>query len=599
MGHLERLRTFLYKYIFHSFKTTMNMLFLPIVILCILVTGGVSTYIATAQIEENTYQSMNDTIYQTKNYLDHTLSDLFSQLVSISYDSRLVSLLMKEQEQIVPEDYIPIDKNLQIIYGRYSTILESATIDLNVGEFLIYQSEFTKKPVIDYDDFFVNYKPNSENFKWKNVHEDAAFHTGNSVMSMYKLLELNELEKKGIVLFNIREEFFGKVLSRSLIGENGYLALISEDGIYQSKELESKYTLDDKTFQKLHQLSNPKDQITYTNEDNEEMIVIYDTLESNGWKIAAIVPEDDLLNKVEYIKIFALFLIIIMIGLVVFVTNIFISYMSKPFQKLAKQMDLVNENHLYLEEKISGPKEMRVLNRGFIELIDRINVLMDQVILEQEEKRQLEFAIMHAQINPHFLYNTLYSIKGLCDMGMTKEASQMVTALSNFFRIGISKGKEIISVKEEIEHIENYLIIQEMRYGDDFTYEIEVEGSILDNEIVKLSLQPLIENAIYHGVKQKRSQGKIVIKGYRDADRIYMEVIDNGSGISEERLEAIHAELQLTYQDQKQYIGIGIKSVNDRIKMQYGEAYGLTIRSVYGEGTSMIITIPVTTGGLD
>lgn len=463
---------------------------------------------------------------------------------------------------------------------------------------MIYQSEFTKKPVIDYDDFFVNYKPNSENFKWKNVHEDAAFHTGNSVMSMYKLLELNELEKKGIVLLNIREEFFGKVLSRSLIGENGYLALISEDGIYQSKELESKYTLDDKTFQKLHQLSNPKDQITYTNEDNEEMIVIYDTLESNGWKIAAIVPEDDLLNKVEYIKIFALFLIIIMIGLVVFVTNIFISYMSKPFQKLAKQMDLVNENHLYLEEKISGPKEMRVLNRGFIELIDRINVLMDQVILEQEEKRQLEFAIMHAQINPHFLYNTLYSIKGLCDMGMTKEASQMVTALSNFFRIGISKGKEIISVKEEIEHIENYLIIQEMRYGDDFTYEIEVEESILDNEIVKLSLQPLIENAIYHGVKQKRGQGKIVIKGYRDADRIYMDVIDNGSGISEERLEAIHAELQLTYQDQKQYIGIGIKSVNDRIKMQYGEAYGLTIRSVYGEGTSMIITIPVTTGGL-
>src|SRR5690606_2192852 len=196
-------------------------------------------------------------------------------------------------------------------------------------------------------------------------------------------------------------------------------------------------------------------------------------------------------------------------------TNIFIFYMSKPFQKLAKQMDLVNENHLFLEEKISGPKEMRVLNRGFIELVDRINGLMDQVILEQEEKRQLEFAIMHAQINPHFLYNTLYSIKGLCDMGMTKEASQMVTALSNFFRIGISKGKEIISVKEEIEHIENYLIIQEMRYGDDFTYEIDVEESILENEIVKLSLQPIIENAIYHGVKQKRGQGKIVIKGYR------------------------------------------------------------------------------------
>lgn len=588
----------MYNYIFHSFKTTINMLFLPIVIVCILVTGGVSTYIATAQIEENAYKNMNDTIYQTKNYLDHTLSDLFSQLVSISYDSRLMGLLIKEQEQIVPEDYIPIDKNLQIIYGRYSTILESATIDLNEGEFLIYQSAFTKKPVVQYDEFFANYEADSENFKWKNVHEDVAFHTGNQVMAMYKLLETNDLTNRGIVLFNIREEFFGKVLSRSLIGENGYLALISEDGIYQSKELESKYTVDDETFQKLHQLKNPKDQITYKNEDNEEMIVIYDTLESNGWKIAVIVPEDDLLNKVKYIKVFTILLIIIMIGLVVFMTNIFISYMSKPFQKLAKQMDLVNENHLYLDEQISGPKEMRVLNRGFIELIERINVLMDQVILEQEEKRQLEFAIMHAQINPHFLYNTLYSIKGLCDMGMTKEASQMVSALSNFFRIGISKGKEIISIKEEIEHIENYLIIQEMRYGDDFTYEIKVEENILENEIVKLSLQPLIENAIYHGVKQKRGQGKIVIQGYGDVQHIYLEVSDNGSGISEERLEAINAELQLEYQQQKQYIGIGIKSVNDRIKMQYGEAYGLTIRSKYGEGTSMIITIPVTTGGL-
>jgi len=562
------------------------------------VTGGVSTYIATVQIEENAYKNMNDTIYQTKNYLDYTLSDLFSQLVSISYDSRLMSLLMKEQEQIIPEDYIPIDKNLQIIYSRYSTILESATIDLNEGDFLIYQSEFTVKPKINYEDFFSKYQADSENFMWKNIHQDLAFHTGSNVMAMYKLLERNNFSRRGIVLFNIRADFFEKVLSRSLIGENGYLTLITEDGIYESKKLDSKYKLDEETFKKLHSSPNTSDQFTYQNEDGENMIVIYDTLETNNWKIAAIVPEDDLLNKVKYIKVFTVFLIVIMIGLVTLVTNVFISYMSRPFQKLAKQMDLVNENHLYLDEQISGPKEMRVLNRGFIELIDRINVLMDQIILEQEEKRQLEFSIMHAQINPHFLYNTLYSIKGLCDMGLTKEASQMISALSNFFRIGISKGQEVISIKEEIEHIKNYLFIQEMRYGDDFTYTIQVDEDILSNQIVKLSLQPLIENAIYHGVKQKRGQGKLLIRGYRDTNQIYLEVSDNGLGITEERLKAINDELQLDYQEKKQYIGIGIKSVNDRIKLQFGKAYGLTIYSRYGEGTSMIITIPVTTGGL-
>jgi two-component system sensor histidine kinase YesM len=224
---------------------------------------------------------------------------------------------------------------------------------------------------------------------------------------------------------------------------------------------------------------------------------------------------------------------------------------------------------------------------------------MEQIRLEQEEKRQLELAIMHAQINPHFLYNTMYSIKGLCDMGLNKDASQMITALSNFFRIGISKGKEIISIQEEMEHIQHYLFIQEMRYGDDFSYEIAVDEEILSYNIIKLSLQPLIENAIYHGVKRKRGLGKITIKGYQTEDTIHLEVIDNGNGIESYKLQEILQEIEASYQEKKKYLGIGLKSVNERIKIHFGNNFGLTIVSEPGSGTVVSITIPKTKGEIN
>jgi two-component system sensor histidine kinase YesM len=283
----------------------------------------------------------------------------------------------------------------------------------------------------------------------------------------------------------------------------------------------------------------------------------------------------------------------------VILTNIVGKYISDPFKKMAKQMGMINKKNLDLDFEMSGPEEMKILHTGFKELIVRINNLMDQIRLEQEEKRQLEFAIMHAQINPHFLYNTMYSIKGLCDMGLNKDASQMISALASFFRIGISKGRDIISIHDEMEHIQHYLFIQEMRYGDDFSYEIEIDKESISYNIIKLSLQPLIENAIYHGVKQKRGQGKITIRGYQVKDIIHLEVADNGNGIEPQKLKDILLEIETSNQEKKKYIGIGLQSVNERIKIHYGNQYGLTIASEPGNGTVVSIKIPKTKGEIN
>lgn len=593
-----KIKNFIQKYFLYSFQSTINTLYVPIIIVCIFVTGLVSTRLATTQIEENAYKNLNDTIFQTKTYLNYTLSDVFSQLVSLSNDPRMMSLLAKEKKEIIPGDYIPLDTNLQIMYSRYNTILESVLIDLNQGDFLLYYSDYSKRPAISYTDYFSNYDESKENYYWRNIHQDSVFNTNENVMAIYKLLKMDTSNRQGIVLFNLRADFFEGILNRSLNGENGYLTLISPDGNYESNEISSEYKLDHDALLKLQKKDNESGQFMYENELGNKMIVVYDTIKLNDWKIAAVVPEIELLNKVNYIKHFTIALIVIMIVLVVLLTNIVIRFISKPFARLAKQMGRVNENYFVFEDEMSGPEEMKILHNGFVELVDRIHILMDQIRLEQEEKRQLELAIMQAQINPHFLYNTLYSIKGLCDLGLTKDASKMITALSNFFRIGISKGNEVISIQEEIEHILNYLYIQEMRYGDDFSYEIDMDPKIFPYRIVKLSLQPLIENAIYHGVKQKRGQGKITIRGFLEGDTIHIEVSDNGKGIEKEKLQAILIELEAAYQEKTNLIGIGLKSVNERIKFHFGKGYGLMIFSEDGVGTTISITIPKTTGGL-
>lgn len=596
---VKKIKNLIQKYFLYSIKSTINTLYVPIIIIFISISGWVSSMLATAQIEENAYKNVNDTIFQTKNYLDYMLSDVFQQLVSVSSNPRITNLIGTDEAEIKPEFYVEIDKSLQHVYSRYNIILESVLIDLNEGEFFLYHSDYNTNPSISYKDYFDQYKGNKEGFYWRNIHQDEIFNTNDQVMSVFRLINRGASSDKGIVLFNLRDDYFEQVLNKSLIGENGYLTLISPNGKFESKEVKTEYQLDMETLSSLQTTEKERGQFSYESVEGEDMIVIYDTIEANKWKLAAVVPESEILNKVNYIKHATIFFILIMILSAIFLTSFVGKYISKPFEKMAEQMRTINRKSLVLYNETSGPEEMKILHNGFKELLLRIQTLMDQIQLEQEEKRQLEFAVMHAQINPHFLYNTLYSIKGLCDMGLNKDASQMVSALSSFFRIGISKGKEIISIKEEIEHIEHYLFIQEMRYGDDFSYEVNVEEEILSYNIIKLSLQPLIENAIYHGVKQRRGQGKINIKGYQTESTIVLEVSDNGNGIEKEKLAEISRELDASFKEKKSFIGIGLKSVNERIKIHFGQEYGLNISSKFGQGTVVSILIPKIKGEIN
>jgi len=322
------------------------------------------------------------------------------------------------------------------------------------------------------------------------------------------------------------------------------------------------------------------------------MVVIYDTLPTNQWKLVAVFTQDEILNRVKYIKYITLSLIILLIVVAVILTNVLAIYITRPISVLADNMKQIQGENIDFVSDIHPLNEMGVLNQGVKDLVERVKVLLEQIKMEQEIKRQLEFSVMQTQIHPHFLYNTLYSIKGLCDMGLNEDASAMITALANFFRISISCGKEIISVEEEFSHIHNYLFIQEMRYGDTFSYEINVNSDILSYSIVKLTLQPLVENAIYHGVKQKRGIGWIKVNGYQKDGFLYFEVQDNGLGMSSERLQEVCQCLENRESGLKK-VGLGVRSVYERIRLHYGKKAELQIDSELNEGTTIKVIIPM------
>ena len=237
--------------------------------------------------------------------------------------------------------------------------------------------------------------------------------------------------------------------------------------------------------------------------------------------------------------------------------------------------------------------EIAELGMSFNIMVGKVRELLDAKIKEQENLKKAELRALQAQINPHFLYNTLDTIIWMAEANRPAQVVELVRALSRFFRITLSKGKDWIPVREEVEHISSYLTIQKIRYRDILDFAIDVEPEALDATMLKLTLQPLVENALYHGIKNKRSGGVITVRGRRwDDNRLLVEVSDNGIGMTAEKVAQLRTALAsegFAGSDS----GFGLCNVNQRVKLYYGKQYGLTLESEYGQGTRVLLDIPL------
>lgn len=261
---------------------------------------------------------------------------------------------------------------------------------------------------------------------------------------------------------------------------------------------------------------------------------------------------------------------------------------TQPLQALCKRAEDVTRGDLMVRQPVpSESYEIKVLSENMEEMISRLNEQIRQVAIEQESLRKTELALLQAQINPHFLYNTMDTIIWLMEAGKNQEAVEMVSNLSAFFRHSLSRGEDVITIGEEVRHVTSYLQIQHVRYKDILTYDLDIDPALNRALIPKLTLQPLVENALYHGIKLKRAVGRICIKGRLEGREVVLEVKDDGVGMTPARLEQLQGALSA-----RKKVGFGMSAVNQRLLLQFGSLYKLQMESREGIGTAVTIRFP-------
>lgn len=403
-----------------------------------------------------------------------------------------------------------------------------------------------------------------------------------------EIINIKSGNKLGSLFLNVKEESISSIYNNLEPGKQSSYLITDEDGIIissQDKE-ELMKPIGDAS---LKQWILMEDASVWNQRINgEETLVTKANFSRLGWKMVSRSLIKELTEDVRKVNLLFLAVSMVCLAFTVLGAGILSKVIANPLVKLTWSMNNIRDEYLDFHFNIESKDEVGVLASGFNKMVGRIRNLLIDIRHEQKKKREYELALIQAQIKPHFLYNTLDVIYTLADMGRLMELKKATKSLADFYRVALSKGREIITIGEEISITTNYLFIQRIRYSDVFDFEVAISDEIGHYSINKLTIQPLVENAIYHGLKMKGSPGKILIEGFKEDNDIVIRIVDDGVGISEEKL----GELLNFKIDSGQKTSFGLSNVDERIKIYYGHDYGLGIHSTIGKGTEVTVRIP-------
>ncbi len=406
------------------------------------------------------------------------------------------------------------------------------------------------------------------------------------VFSLAKAVQDPETgEVLGVILLDIRHDIIQSSINGVTIGEKGFVFVMDqEDNIVYTPVNGIVYRVNPKWVKAMEPMSV---QIQGGSYQIRSELSPY-----TGWRTVGVFSMDEVMSSVNTIVYILFTCVIISLVLVVIVSFKFSRTLTNPIFKLKRLMKQAESGDLTVRFNFQHNDEIGELGQSFNHMIARIDQLIQMVYVEQENKRTAEMKSLQEQIKPHFLYNTLDTISWMARDYDAEDIVRLVDALTNMFRIGLSHGKDIITVKEEITHVSNYLYIQKIRYKDKLNYVIHVDESLYAIEVPKLILQPLVENAIYHGVKAKRGGGTITITGVPEGENLVFTVQDNGAGMPQEKVEELNRRMseRSVLDEQKSF---GLFYIRERIQLCYGKGYGVHVESTLGEGTRVTITLPL------
>jgi len=494
-----------------------------------------------------------------------------------------------------------IKKGMNLIYVNNDNMIDDIALISGKGELIESMPALRLKDnsnVLE-KDFFKKSMAESEyiNFSMPHIRDlfDRNENSYSWVISLSRAVEVTDEGKatQALLLINLNYRYFEEIFSNVNLGNGGYVYLTNDRGdiIWHPKQNEiysGRFNEDNKYAATL------KDGITVENLRGKNITLNVRTIGYTGWKLVGVTPSAALgVDGIKF-RFFVLFVADLFLFLLAMINAFISDKISNPIKRLDGSVREIESGNLDVEILPSGSYEVEHLGKSIKNMLGRIKVLMSDLVAEHNAKRKSEFDTLQSQINPHFLYNTLDIIVWMIENENSDKAVNIVTALAKFFRISLSKGKNIITVKDEVEHVRNYLMIQNMRFKNRFEYSIDVDEKVLSYSSLKLMLQPLVENAIYHGMEFMDGDGEIDVKVFKEDDSLYFTITDNGLGMSEDMVETL---LSKDFVPSKKGSGIGVKNVNERIKLYFGSEYGLKVESEPDEGTKITIHLPAVVYG--
>lgn len=490
-----------------------------------------------------------------------------------------------------------INKEIMLLYDNNKDSIDNIALLDREGKLIESVPAARLKTNLDVtqEAWFADTLDKTENLHFSKPHVQYMFDNNEFqyrwVITMTRAVEITEgpFTKQGVLLIDIRYNSLEQLLSEVALGAGGYIYLVDQNGeiLFHPKVqlidsgLETEGTLSMATFREG----------TYKkNIDGRMCIVNMKSLGYTGWKLVGVTPTAGISLDSLKTRLFLIFIVALFLFLLLVINAYISSRITNPIKELEKSVNILESGDLDVPVYIGGSGEIRHLGSSIKNMASQIQVLMDDIVVEHESKRKSEFDTLQSQINPHFLYNTLDIIVWMVENEKKAEAVKVITALARFFRISLSKGKSIITLRDELEHVRNYLMIQQMRFKNKFTFLIEAEEGVLDLASLKLMLQPIAENAVYHGMEFMDGDGEVRITARREGEELYLSIRDNGLGMTEEQVKNLfthNSRVSSTHGS-----GIGVKNVNERIKLYFGDGYGLSIESESDEGTTVTIRLP-------
>lgn len=439
-----------------------------------------------------------------------------------------------------------------------------------------------------YQQFFPIIEELKNEQEWLDLYElKISDYSENGIAYIRYYRDYNSGKIKGYIMLEYRSQLLMNNFAHMKYGTTGsYMISDLEGNVKIKNDEDSRDDISNEAFFLWARESQKGGKVFWL--EGKRCLITTDIIPKLNWLMIGITPIDELTQQGQTI-----IYILYAIGLIAILFSTYFSFrmahsVTRPLTRLADTMERFGKGELSANVPVQYKDEIGMLSEEFNKMAQQIQQLVDQVYREQREKRKTELAALQAQINPHFLYNTLSSVSSLIRMDCPDEAFTMIHAIGMFYRTSLSDGKTLIPIEQEITNIQNYIQIQKIRYGEKIEYILDIQPEVMKEWIVKLTLQPLVENSIYHGIKEMKGRGTIAISARREDACVVIRVADNGVGIPADKME----NLLSGSKNGKRY-SYGLYNIQQRLQIYFGKEYGLTIESAEGKGTSATIRIPV------